>query len=64
MTWDDARGRRHAAGVHPLDLFGVRQNLAELAGVEIELRVVQIEARECGDGFDVLSGEPGGHDRC
>src|SRR5437763_4333786 len=52
MARHDARGRRDASRVDLTDFFGVREDVAELAGEQVQLRVVELEMSQRGDGRD------------
>ena len=62
---DDVRGRRHAGRVDLLHLFGVGEDVAELAREELDLR--SRRARGCASAaiaLDLLARESGGHGKC
>jgi hypothetical protein len=55
------RGRRDVTDVQRLDVGGMGENVAELAGEQIDLVVVEFEAGQPGDVHDIGAGDSFGH---
>jgi len=61
MCREYGRRWRDAGRVDPLELVGVREDIAQLSREQVELRGIEIQMGEGGDGGHALSGEFGGH---
>ena len=60
----DAGRGRDAGGVDRLELVGVGQDVAELAGEEVDLIVGELEMGQRGDFFNLRASELSGHGEC
>ena len=64
MAGKHGGSRRDAGGVDLLHDFGVREDVAELAREEINLRRVELEVRQRGNGRDLVSRKSRRHAKC
>lgn len=61
MPGQHARGGGDAGRVDPLQLVGVREDVAQLPREQVELVSIELEMGERRDGGDLFSGQAGGH---